>query len=71
MLFCYVSILINQVGLHVLYACERVADTLSLDMGNIQTLLQAQDDSTKLKVKGIAKEEKNTSKRFPSAGGET
>lgn len=62
MLFNYsvcVSILINQVDFHVLCVCEHEADTLSLDMGHIQTFLQAQDDSTKLKVKGIAEEEKH------------
>lgn len=63
---CYVSIPINQVDFHVLCVCEHEADTLSLDMGHIQTFLQAQDDSTKLKVKGIAEEE-NINKRLTSA----
>lgn len=33
------------------------SDTLSLDMGHIKSLLQTQNDSTKLEVKGIAVKE--------------
>lgn len=36
-----------------------VFDTLSLDMGHIQSLFQSQNNSTKLEVKGIT-EGKNT-----------
>lgn len=47
----------------------RVLDTLSLDVGNIQSLLQSQNHSTILEIKGITEEEKKTKKhkRFMSA----
>lgn len=45
---------------------DAVFVTLSLDVGNIQALLQAQNNATKLEVKGIAESRKEEN-RFSTA----
>lgn len=45
--------------------CMHAFDTLSLDVGHIQSFFESQNNSTKLEVKGIAEREIN--KRFTSA----
>ena len=48
--------------------CIEMSDTLSLDMGNIQTFFQSQNDSTKLEVKCVAeREKKHINERFTPA----
>lgn len=56
---------IRKIGLTFFGAISRAFDTLSLDMGNIQALLESQNDGTKLIVEGIA--DRKTKKRFTSA----
>lgn len=36
-----------------------VSDTMSLDMGHIQSFLKSQNNSTKLEVKGIAEKKEH------------